>query len=216
MAERRVYRREGTGLEFDRVAFFSDAIFAIAMTVIAVGIGAPVVKDTSSMHDLWQALSDKEGEVLTFFISFWVLGSFWIAHHRFFSRLDAMDGRLRGLNLVYLAFVAFLPFPAQILGQYSDNSVAVAFYAMSVGAISLMETFMLRHAHTAGLGRVPLPGPVATWGTLASLVPVVFFAISIPIAFIDPLAGIFTWAASIPGEMLLTRFKPPGTDDYFD
>ena len=65
----RRYRRRSEELEFDRVAFFSDAVFAIAMTLLVVGIGIPEVRDS----ELGDALRGKEAEIVSFFISFFVI-----------------------------------------------------------------------------------------------------------------------------------------------
>ena len=99
------------------------------MTLIVVGIGVPTIQNTSSSKDFLDALSKKDAEIISFFVSFLVLGFFWTAHHRFFSRLAAVDPALRAWNLVYLMFVAFLPFPTVLIGQNLDNAAAVSFYA---------------------------------------------------------------------------------------
>ena len=52
------YEREGGGLTFERVAFFADAVFAIALTLIVVGIGVPALTDTGDAGDLWRGLGD--------------------------------------------------------------------------------------------------------------------------------------------------------------
>ncbi len=212
-----LFRREGTGLEFDRVAFFSDAIYAIAATLIVVGIGVPTIQNTASSKDFLDALSEKDAEIISFFVSFLVLGFFWSAHHRFFSRLAAVDPALRAINLIYLMFVAFLPFPTVLIGQNTDNSAAVAFYAVSVGAISLLETVMIRHADTADLNQVQMPADVANWATLGSLTPVIWFVLSVPVAFIiSPLAGMLTWLLSVPSGIVLNRFAPADAAQFFD
>ena len=210
-----LWRRSSDELEFDRVAFFSDAIYAIAITLIAVGIGAPVVKDTTSASDFLDALWDKRPEIIAFFVSFAVLSFFWASHHSFFSRLQGVDGRLRTWNLLYLAFVAFLPFPSLLLGQYVDNPGAVGFFAVSVGTISAMEAVMLSHAFRAGLMKQSPPPEVARWSVGASCVPVLCFAISVPIAFVQPWLGIVAWTLAWPAQAVWDRFKPPGTDAYF-
>jgi len=211
----RLFRRSSDELEFDRVAFFSDAIYAIAVTLIVVGIGAPVIRDTSSSKDFLDALWNKNPEIISFFLSFAVLGSFWTAHHDFFSRLGAIDVGLRRWNLLYLAFVAFLPYPTLLLGQYVDNSAAVSLYAISIGAISSMEAVIYWHAYRSDLNRVPMPPDVARFGLVASLIPVAWFLISIPIAFFNPIAGMVTWAGSIPSQMIYARRAPSGVSDYF-
>src|SRR3954453_2264971 len=115
----RVFPRET--LEFERVAFFSDAIFAIAMTLLVVDLHVPSIVDEASSRDLWAALGDMQYEILMFFISFAVLGAFWLHHHRQFGRFGAVDRQASAVNLVYLALIAFLPFPSAVLSSYGDN-----------------------------------------------------------------------------------------------
>ena len=71
------FERKESSLEFDRVAFFSDAVFAIAMTLLVVGIGIPEVRES----ELGDALRGKDSEILSFFISFFVIGFYWLGHH---------------------------------------------------------------------------------------------------------------------------------------
>jgi uncharacterized membrane protein len=209
------FPRSGDGLEFERFVNFSDAIYAIALTLLAVGIGAPTIEDATSASDFLDGLWSKNPEIISFFLSFAVLGGFWLAHNGFVSRLAAVDPKLRAWNLAYLAFVAFLPFPTLLLGQFVENPAAIGFYAISVGAISALETVMLRVAYRDGLFRKPMPAPIANWSTATSFAPVLCFALSIPIAFINPILGMVTWALSIPAQIVLGRRKPEGADEYF-
>jgi uncharacterized membrane protein len=135
------------------VLAFSDGLFAIAMTLLVVAIGVPTLSDGDSVHELAEALNDLSPELISFFISFAVIGRYWAAHHLFFAQLARMDRGLIGLNLVYLAFVAFLPFPTALLGEYFDNPLSVVIYAVNVALVSGMEVVLFRHAHRAGLSR---------------------------------------------------------------
>ena len=146
------YQRSSTSLEFDRVTFFSDAVFAIAMTLLVVGIGIPHVTDAH----LDQALRDKRPEIISFFISFVVIGSYWLSHHQFVARLRAVDVRFMQLNLLYLAAIAFVPFPTALVGVYETHLVSVVIYAITLGAASCLETLLFWHAHNAKLLDVEL------------------------------------------------------------
>lgn len=112
-----MYRRDNDGLEFDRIAFFTDAVYAIAMTLLIVAIAVPAVHPSDSNRAMLDALNDKRDEFVAFFIGFAVLGNYWFANHRFVSRLKQTNSRLMGWSLVYLAFVAWLPFPTAVLGN---------------------------------------------------------------------------------------------------
>jgi uncharacterized membrane protein len=209
------YFRHGEGLEFERLAFFTDAVFAIAMTLLIVAVSAPVLRDHDSSRELLEQLGEQGSEFAAFFIGFVVLGGYWAANHRFFSRLQAISGGYLALALLYLAFVAWLPFPTALLGELAGNPVAVGGFAVSAGIVSGCEALLLWCANRQGLFRQPLPDPVFRHAMRTSLLPEVFFAASLPIAFWSPLLAIAVWFLSAPAQVALDRLKPEGFADYF-
>lgn len=199
------YRRRAEELEFDRVAFFSDAVFAIAMTLLVVGIGIPHVHDTSKIA---ARVGDKGNEIFGFFLSFLVIGLYWLAHHRFFSNLVAVDGRLMRLNLVYLAGIAFMPFPTALVGIYgSDEAVVIVLYAITLAIVSMLETAMFFHAQRAQLLRRQLDDTAFRNYLIASTAPAAVFAISVPLAvFVDPGLALLSWLLIFPAELLIGKY----------
>jgi uncharacterized membrane protein len=205
------YERKESSLEFDRVAFFSDAVFAIAMTLLVVGIGIPQVRTS----DLGDALRDKESEILSFFISFFVIGFYWLGHHEFFSRLGSVNVRLMRFNLVYLAAIAFVPFPTALAGKYSDEPVTIVIYAITLSAASGLEAVMQYVANRDGLFRRTLPPPLLRFVMVASVIPVVVFLVSIPIAFASTQAALYTWILIWPLEVFAhKKLEPEGADEF--
>ena len=200
-------------VEFGRVVAFSDGLFAIAMTLLVVGIEVPDLPDTQSVGELADALNDSSAALISFFISFAVIGRYWVAHHAFFSLLDRIDQGMIGLNLVYLAFVAFLPFPTALLGNYFENPLAFVIYAVAVAVVSGMEVVLFRHAHRRGLRRRKMPDDVFRWGVLLSFSPVIFFLLSIPVAFVSTEVAVVFWFGAIPFQMIANRWKPAGADE---
>ncbi|HEU0019237.1 MAG TPA: TMEM175 family protein [Thermoleophilaceae bacterium] len=200
--------------EFARVLAFSDGLFAIAMTLLVVGIAVPELSNPDE-RELWDALADLESAYVSFFISFVVIGRYWIAHHQFFRLLSRLDYGLIWINMIYLAFVAFLPFPTALLGTYFENPVSVAVYAVSIAIVSGLEVLLLRHAHRHRLLERQLPEDVYRWGVLLSSTPVLFFLGSIPIAFASTTVAVLFWFGGIPLQLLvLNRWKPPNADEY--
>jgi uncharacterized membrane protein len=201
--------REGFGLEFDRAANFADAIYAISLTLIVVGIDVPRISDESSGSELLEALNDVLPDIITFFIVFLVVGNYWIAHHRFMSWLSSIDRTFLGLQLVYLALIAFLPFPAAVLGVTDENPIAFGLFALTMAAASLLETFLIGHAHRANLMRQKLSESTYRWERAASTSAVVFFVLSIPLAFVSLWLGFALWFANAPTGLIMNRRRPP-------
>jgi uncharacterized membrane protein len=193
-------------LEFERVALFSDAVFAIALTLLVVGIAVPTVSDASDSSEMWDVLWNLRQEFVSFFVGFAVIGRYWLAHHRFVSVLGAVDGRLLAWNLVYLGLIAFAPFPTALVGRYEENLVAFAFYAVTLALLSLLETVSVFVARRRDLLRFVITPTVARHGLVASLVPVGVFLLSVPIAFAtNSTIAIICWISIWPLEALVDR-----------
>jgi uncharacterized membrane protein len=124
------------GLE--RAAFFSDAVFAIAITLLSLEIQLPVVEGHLTNAELWRLLGEIWPKYLAYGISFLVIGLFWIGHHRKFSIIKRFDGNLLMLNLLMLMAIAFIPFPTSLLSKYG-NQTATIFYALVIVLTGLLS-----------------------------------------------------------------------------
>jgi TMEM175 potassium channel family protein len=189
-------------LEYDRVLFFSDAVFAIAITLLVVDIRVP-----EAVANAAQELHDARGKILSFAISFLVIGLFWMGHHRLFRYITALNRRLIFLNLVFLGTIAFLPYPTALLFAGSTKQPAApVFYASCVASAGLLELAVWLYAiRTKGL--VPASVPQATRRyELSQLLPTpVVFGLSIPVAFAAPGVAPFTWILLLPIGRVLPR-----------
>jgi uncharacterized membrane protein len=180
-AHREVHDRKEEELEFGRVLAFTDGVFAIAITLLVLGLDVP-----PNLDDIGAALRDRSSDFVAYGVSFAVLGSIWLAHHRFYTLVARFDGRLIVLNLVYLALVALVPFSAQLLGHYSQTTDAVIVYAVNLAGISLAFTAQIFHSFKGGLVKEEVRGERQRYVGPASFVVSGTFLLSIPIAFVDP------------------------------
>jgi uncharacterized membrane protein len=202
-------------LEFERVWSFSDAVFAIALTLLVVGIAVPAVSDVADASEMWDALTGLQHEFISFFVGFAVIGRYWLAHHRIVSLLGAVDYPLMTVNLVYLAFIAFVPFPTALVGRYEENLVAFAFYAFILAILSFLETVLFIVAGRRHLIPFVITREVARHGLVASMLPVAVFLVSIPLALVtSSTIGLLFWFAVYPLEALLDRLWPVAKDAW--
>ncbi len=188
--------RDAPGLE--RLIFFSDAVFAIAITLLVLEIRLPVGAGELDDRQLLAALAGIWPKYLAYAISFGVIGMVWIGHHRKFRMIEAYNRWLLFINLLLLMAVAFIPFPTAVLSE-SGNRTATIFYALSVLVMGLLSVMLWTYAaQMAGLASTQAARAQIREETLRSaIVPLVFF-LSIPLAFLnDDLAKVF-WASIIP------------------
>jgi uncharacterized membrane protein len=118
--------RETTLLE--RLTFFSDAVFAIAITLLVIEIKPPVVHHADDAA-LGNALLALIPQYIGFLVSFAVIGRFWLGHHRLFGLLARSDDKLIVANLLLLFGIAFMPFPTAVFSDYVNFRTATFLYA---------------------------------------------------------------------------------------
>jgi len=188
-------------LEYDRILFFSDAVFAIAITLLIVELPTPIENALDrhvAIHSSQLLRDAASSGILGFGISFGVIGLFWVGHHGLFRYIKAIDRPLMLLNLLFIGTIAFLPYPTDLLSSVTSQAPAVVFYASCAGAAGLMETIMWVYATHARAGLVE--GASRETRRLILLrtarVPVIF-AISIVIAQFSPQAAPYSWLALV-------------------
>jgi uncharacterized membrane protein len=136
-----------------RLEAFSDGVFAVAITLLALGLTVAGPGHGSLAHQL----ADRWPAFLAYVISFFTVGIIWVNHHALVSNIVAVDRVLLFLNLVLLLFVVMVPFATGTVADYLsgggfDSRVAVAVYGavltgMSLGFASMFE-WSLREGHT--------------------------------------------------------------------
>ncbi|MEZ5186789.1 MAG: TMEM175 family protein [Candidatus Nanopelagicales bacterium] len=209
------YPREGDGVGFDRVVFFSDAVFAIALTLAAVEIGLPEVEgDPTSVAGLWDAVLAKNPLLGAFLVAFVWVAIYWRANHRFVMTLRAMDSAYVLATLFFLALIALLPIPAGVLGEYWDNPLAIILFAVYASAVSGMELVLFLVAKRNRLF-IAQPGPAfARVQILGSLSPIVIFLTSIPLAFWSSAVALLWWpVGSFLAGFALSRIAVEAPED---
>ncbi|HEX8300141.1 TMEM175 family protein [Sphingomonas sp.] len=135
--------RDATLLE--RLTFFSDAVFAIAITLLVIEIRPPALHGANEA-ELGRALLGLIPNYIGFLVSFFVIGRFWLGHHRLFGQLARADERLTFANLLLLLGVAFMPFPTAVFSEYVNLKTATLFYLGWLVVLGLLNLNLMRLA----------------------------------------------------------------------
>ena len=185
-------------LGFERVVFFSDAVFAIVITLLVLPLTAEIELPEGGdvAAEVWRLWP----EALSFAVSFLVIGQFWLAHHRMFAHLQRHDPGLLWFNLISLLTVSFMPFPTAVLGAHSaaDDSFPVVFYAASMSATSLCFTGMWLYAVHRHLTDNTMGQHEIRLFTLRSLTTSSIFVLSIAAAFAGLTVAVVFWLVLLP------------------
>jgi|CXWL01.1.fsa_nt_gi uncharacterized membrane protein len=137
---------ENTVLSFERVLFFSDAVFAIAITLLVLEIKVPHLDHSVSEAGIRTALFQLLPKFLGFFYSFFIIGMMWIEHHRIFRYIGTYDMGLIWRNLLFLLFVAFIPFPTALFSEYFSSQTAFIMYVSAFGFAALGKIWIWHYA----------------------------------------------------------------------
>lgn len=139
--------RENLTLSFERIQFFSDAVFAIAITLLIIEVKVPhIPHEAFSEAALRHALVEMLPKFAGFFFSFFVIGLMWIEHHRIFQYIGNYDLGLIGRNLLFLLFVAFIPFPTALFSEYFTSQTAFVMYVAGFALAATAKAFIWRYA----------------------------------------------------------------------
>lgn len=130
-------------IAFERVLFFSDAIVAIAITLLALDLKIQVPKGKIlTFADLiapWH-------KYLAFILSFVNIAGFWRTHHDFFVHINKMDDRIFGFNILWLFFIVTLPFATSVLSDHFGQTPAVFLYSLNIFFLSVFQNFIWDYA----------------------------------------------------------------------
>jgi uncharacterized membrane protein len=189
--------KEAASSAADRLTFFSDAVMAIAMTLLALEL--PIPEDLTGdsgeqMTEMLAFFGDHTDEYLAFLISFGVIAIHWSTHFRVFRYLRAISSRLLQLNLVWLLLIVLTPFTTKIISLGENNLLRFSIYAGSQGLQFLIFAVIVWYLIKGDLMREGFD-PARLYGSLSGVLPMAgAFLISIPVY-----AAVGSWAFFIWG-----------------
>jgi len=140
---------DATDHPLERMVFFSDAVFAIAITLLVIEIHVPDLTHQASDADHWEALAHLIPNFVGFLLSFAVVGLFWVGHHRAFALARRFDSRILRWNMMLLAAIAFMPFTTAYLSANINERVPSVVYSSTMllaAALNLKVNWMATSA----------------------------------------------------------------------
>lgn len=176
-------------LEYDsraveRLTFFSDAVVAIAITLLAIDLPVPE-GDTASQF--WLSVRHNDGHYAAFLISFAAIAVARGSHHDLFQYAKRIDSRVRMFNTGWLLMIVLIPFAARLLTTSGEQALDVhalrfGFYALLQVLATLALLAMLRHMISRRQAPDAPPSAVddVTWSSYSVMFG---FGLSIPVLF---------------------------------
>jgi uncharacterized membrane protein len=182
----------------DRLTLFSDAVVAIAITLLAIDLPVPT---GATVSQFWSSVRHNGGHYAAFAISFVAIAAAWDHHHDIFRYVRSMDTRLRTLNTVWLLTIVLNPFATRLLTSQGHQSLDV--HALRFGFYSLVQTlsaaaFLGVLHHMVTRKQAPgMPAAVSSATSWQSVGLLVGFGLSVPVFF----ATTYGWALWFAGPL---------------
>ena len=184
----------------DRLAAFTDAVMAVAITLLALEIDVPDLR-SGREDELGHELFDLLPSFLAYALAFALVGRYWVIHHRLFERLHAVDGMLITLNLAFLAVIVLMPFATELIDDYTNEPIAAAVFGGLLSVAGFLNAAMFRHVRRSQFLREGAEAPSEAVSIGLALV----FLLSVPIAFLSTLVVHLVWASAIVVQYPLRR-----------
>jgi uncharacterized membrane protein len=180
--------------QLERMILFSDAVFAIAITLLVIEIKIPDEHEDVSDHLLLQSLGHLIPKFIGFFISFMLIGIYWTVHHRMFGFVTSYTRKLLILNLAFLFFVALMPFSTGFYSEYAGPDlirhqlkVPLTFYVLNfcgVGFINFLMWVYITNPKNK-VAEPPIDPLTAKMAKLRAFIVPFTFLIMIPVAYLS-------------------------------
>jgi len=133
-------------LAVHRLAALTDGVFAIVMTLLVLEITIPEIAQSSLQAELPRRLLELWPKLYSYVVSFLVLGILWTIHHRSFHSIKRSDNALVWLHILFLMFVALIPFSTSLLGNYGTEQLSIVIYASNVLLALVMRLIIWTYA----------------------------------------------------------------------
>jgi len=124
----------------ERLVFFTDAVVAIAITLLVLPLVDAVGEAVDERHSSVEVVTGNVRQIFSFLLSFVVIAQLWTAHHRLFQGVSTVGGGVVVLNMLWVLTIVALPFPTEMVGGYGDDRFTVVLYIGTILASSACLT----------------------------------------------------------------------------
>jgi uncharacterized membrane protein len=188
----------------ERLVFFTDAVVAIALTLLVLPLTDLVPELVERHEPAMEAVTANWPKIFSFVLSFLVIGRFWFVHHRVFEHVRAYSTALVRVNFLWLLTIVVLPFPTELIGAYPPDRFTVLFYlgTLLAGGLSHTGLMLIVRRDPEVRGDAEPVTDESFWNLVASTV---VFALAVVVALVKPGFGYYVLLLLIFPSMIVRR-----------
>ena len=187
--------------QLERLILFSDAVFAIAITLLIIDIKIPELpRDQATDSHLLFMLKELIPKFIGFVISFFLIGQYWRVHHRLFGYVINFNERVIWLNLLFLFAIVLMPFSTAFYSEYAGAPVItpIIFYTGNIAMLGIVNLIMWQYVSNPRRGLTENLSPLlAKYSSLRAIIVPIIFIIGVFVYLKSPAIAAFV-PISIP------------------
>ncbi|MEQ1913293.1 MAG: TMEM175 family protein, partial [Vicinamibacterales bacterium] len=184
----------------NRVEAFTDGVFAIVITLLILDLKLPDV----SAAELPSALRNLLPSIGAYVLSFGLIGMYWVFHHHSMTLVHEVDGVLLWLNILFLLFISFLPFPTMMMGRYPYETLPVVIYGCNLILANVNGFVMVLYLRrNPGLASASFTDVIYRTQFRMYIIVNSLYAVLVGLAFVTP--AVSTAAYALVGVCLVVR-----------
>jgi uncharacterized membrane protein len=209
--------RKPPGQTPERISFFTDAIFAIAMTLLVIEIPRPEAADlevgpgvskSEAFDRMGHFLINQDQAFYAYFLTFLILWIVWREHHRLFDQFTRVSPRIVAWHFPLLLLSAFLPYASSTYGHYGHNPMAALLYGGVVAALLVCRSAIQSEGLRTGVLADGTDREAYRDEVIVSWITTGYWVLTLTLVWWTPWAGIpwfFTGAVGSLGRSVVRR-----------
>ena len=210
---------ERKDFQIDRIILFSDAVFAIAITLLIIEIKAPEIEAThNSTTEILGQLRGLTTKFIGFIVSFFVIAIYWRSHHRIFGFVSQYSEKLIWLNILFLFTIVLMPFSSAYYSENAQYNIPFYFYCCNILLTGITNFWLLNHVFNPKnklVEHLPTARYIHTFRARSIITPAIFLSgiLLCPFfPFVARLCFAFTWPVlAILNRYYRHKYKEPET-----
>ena len=193
-------------VKLEHVISFSDAVFAFAITLMAISIDIPDLPTNLTQSQLVDKLYGMYPQVESYLISFAVIAIFWISYHQVFNHIMGSPIQMVYLNLLFLMLITLLSLSTSLIINYDSYQIPYIVYCTIVIMTSSLLVVIWWYATRDRKLINKNIHPLFVKGVMVNLLSIpAVFSVSILVSFIDLNIAQYIWLGIVPLSIVIRK-----------
>jgi uncharacterized membrane protein len=190
-------------MDTKRLETLVDGIFAIAMTLLVLGLAVPTIRPPITNASVETAIINLLPNFISLVVSFVLLGVFWKIHHRIFKQINVMNGTLLWINLIWLLFIVLVPFSASLTGDYGQVTISNVIFNINMLGIAVLLYLNWHYADYKNFIHEKITDKEITFTKIVNLTFIVVAITAIGLSYVIPQYSQIVYLIMLPSDMIV-------------